>query len=222
MNMLMYKLIIVHLFLNQKPLTMADNKNKSMRVRMVLESISPILMNPMTQDILDGLAGITKGPGQNKDKSAEERAEMKVIRNDEKQVGIPIEYFLGSLKGAGRLVKNGTKAISTATSTTIFDLLDIKGDFFPFKNQNEEMITDMRRGVLRNGAANVAVSIIRPKFKKWSVDMEVEFDTSAISEKTVRELIDAAGRKIGVGDFRPSKNGPFGRYKVANWQVVTE
>lgn len=33
----------------------------------------------------------------------------------------------------------------------------------------------------------------------------------------VRELFDIAGSKIGLGDFRPDRRGPFGRFTVTMW-----
>jgi hypothetical protein len=31
-------------------------------------------------------------------------------------------------------------------------------------------------------------------------------------------VIDAAGKRVGLGDFRPACKGPFGRFVVTNWQ----
>jgi hypothetical protein len=32
-------------------------------------------------------------------------------------------------------------------------------------------------------------------------------------------MIDAAGKRIGLGDFRPSCKGPFGKFVVIHWAV---
>ena len=58
----------------------------------------------------------------------------------------------------------------------------------------------------------------RPVFHDWAVQFECELDDSEISEKLFREIVDAAGHKIGLGDFRPSCKGPFGRFKVTEWK----
>jgi hypothetical protein len=34
----------------------------------------------------------------------------------------------------------------------------------------------------------------------------------------VREILDAAGKRIGLGDFRPACKGPFGKFVVTNWK----
>jgi hypothetical protein len=37
--------------------------------------------------------------------------------------------------------------------------------------------------------------------------------------KILREIIDAAGKRIGLGDFRPACKGPFGKFVVTEWHV---
>jgi hypothetical protein len=36
--------------------------------------------------------------------------------------------------------------------------------------------------------------------------------------KLFREVVDAAGKRIGLGDFRPDCKGPYGRFSVTRWQ----
>ena len=36
--------------------------------------------------------------------------------------------------------------------------------------------------------------------------------------KLLREILDAAGKRIGLGDFRPSCKGPFGKFVITNWK----
>lgn len=34
-----------------------------------------------------------------------------------------------------------------------------------------------------------------------------------------REIVDAAGKRIGLGDFRPACKGPFGKFVVTSWVI---
>jgi hypothetical protein len=45
-------------------------------------------------------------------------------------------------------------------------------------------------------------------------------DSKGMSAELVRNLIDDAGSKVGIGDFRPERKGPFGRFKVTSWKIV--
>jgi hypothetical protein len=54
----------------------------------------------------------------------------------------------------------------------------------------------------------------RPKFRKWSVEFTLLFDTESINRDALITAAEAGGRLIGLGDFRPSNGGPFGRFTV--------
>ena len=36
----------------------------------------------------------------------------------------------------------------------------------------------------------------------------------------VRDLVDNAGGKVGLGDFRPDRKGPFGKFKIIHWTAT--
>lgn len=195
-------------------------KNQKQQVKVTITSIGPgILMNPMTQDLLEELAGVKSRAASDKDQPLETRAEKKVIRNEDNEIGLPVEYMLAALIGAGRHVKNGKDKVSTATTTTLYSFLMIKDEFLKFTEQGKTWKTDMRRGVLDNGGKKVAVSIVRPLFKKWETSFTIEVDTTVASVEVVKQVFEAAGLKIGVGDFRPSKRGPFGMFSVTGWET---
>jgi len=32
--------------------------------------------------------------------------------------------------------------------------------------------------------------------------------------------VDSAGKRVGLGDFRPARKGPFGKFRVDEWKVI--
>ncbi|HNS28249.1 MAG TPA: hypothetical protein PKN91_08990 [Steroidobacteraceae bacterium] len=55
-----------------------------------------------------------------------------------------------------------------------------------------------------NGGADIR---IRPMWRHWSANVTVEFDADMITPDSVVNLLDRAGRQVGVGEGRPfSKN----------------
>ncbi len=58
----------------------------------------------------------------------------------------------------------------------------------------------------------------RPRLNEWSVVFTLEFDDALISANEVRRVVDDAGLRVGVGDFRPEKKGPYGRFSVTSWR----
>ena len=182
------------------------------------------MMNPMTGDLLDALISKgKKGKQVVEDRSHEEVAKDKVIKNEQGQIGLPPEYLYACLNNAGRNVAFDTKKkMATATSSLIPSFLTIENEFLKFKNQKEPMVVDKRRGVLNNAGKMVAVGILRPKFKNWEFEIDLIVDEKEINPAKIKELFEKAGNTIGLGDFRPQKRGPFGRFMVAVWQVVGE
>lgn len=72
----------------------------------------------------------------------------------------------------------------------------------------------MREDIARVGMG-VADLRYRPEFKPWGVVLTVKVNISAISVEQVVGLFDLAGFAVGVGDWRPQRNGPYGRFHVA-------
>jgi hypothetical protein len=58
----------------------------------------------------------------------------------------------------------------------------------------------------------------RPMFNEWSVTFDLQINTDLIDERMVREIVNNAGALVGIGDFRPAKKGPYGRFSIASWE----
>jgi hypothetical protein len=81
----------------------------------------------------------------------------------------------------------------------------------------KDYIIDRRRAIIqRNGIIRC-----RPCFPEWSCTFTIEYDPELIGKepKIIADVLQDAGNRIGVGDFRPSRNGPFGRFKVRNYAL---
>jgi len=57
----------------------------------------------------------------------------------------------------------------------------------------------------------------RPIFNEWSASFVVCLDLSVVDKETDQQALEAAGRLVGVGDWRPGapKGGSYGRFTVA-------
>ena len=193
--------------------------------------ISPMLQNPMTDETLDelfyGSGGKRKLPKT--DVPLEKIAEARLCRGPNGEFGFPANYLFAALIEAGRQVIFDKKTkVSTRESslvpaflTIVPNLLDEKGDgFIPFTGQDAKWVVDKRRGV--NPATGGAMAVVRPKFPNWDFEATVEIDLDQIAVEKVLELFNIAGRSSGIGDFRPSKRGPFGKFRVTKWEVVEQ
>jgi hypothetical protein len=57
----------------------------------------------------------------------------------------------------------------------------------------------------------------RPRFNSWGAEISLEIDPQMIDADTVQQLLTEGGTRIGIGDFRPERGGPFGRFAVVQW-----
>lgn len=185
------------------------------RLQITCVSRFPLMMDQMSEAVLTSLrTGVRQVI--KKDRAVEDIAKDKIYRNDDGKIGIPVTMLYAALASAGQKVAyQGRTNISTAEKTLLFGLLEIQEEFMPFpipEGKDEPVWkVDQRRGRLADGTA---VCLVRPKFMEWGFSCTVDFDDKEIQEGTVRKLFEIAGRFMGLGSFRPSCKGPFGRFLV--------
>lgn len=54
----------------------------------------------------------------------------------------------------------------------------------------------------------------RPRLNDWRLTVEIVFDEKIIERAQIVAAAENVGRYIGIGDYRPAKGGPFGRFLV--------
>jgi hypothetical protein len=81
------------------------------------------------------------------------------------------------------------------------ELVEIKGE--------PRMREDTVR--LQGGPADIR---FRAGFPKWQATLIVRYNSRAISAEQIVNLFNTAGFGTGVGEWRPEKNGNFGRFHV--------
>lgn len=147
----------------------------------------------------------------------DEAARRLYLDSDKKPV-FPGANLFAALVQAGTFIKVGRKSLTTTQSSLVPACVAVvepelairKADGGPAKWEVD------RRSVV-NRMTGGRVMCHRPRFDSWSLSFSLDYDETMIAEGTVRELVDFAGSRIGVGVFRPAKKGPFGRFVVAKW-----
>jgi len=196
--------------------------------------VSSLLMDRMSAETLESLETGVRPP-EVKDRPSVDKAREKIYRNDSGQIALPAEMLIGALVAAGQKVKNGAKTISTAKTTTLFDLMMVKSVDLPLTNGKIDpksvlgnaatgndlpWTVDRRKGIGYQAKTPTAVAIIRPRFPSWEFDLEIEYDEKRVKGEVIRQLLENAGGSQGLGAFRPNKRGPFGRFRVEKWEEV--
>lgn len=179
-----------------------------------------LLMNPKTEEILDCLRN--RKPQPKRDWTVAEEAAYKIIRNAQGMIGVPDQYIWACLVKGGEGFKfKGMRNLSTKDSSLLGGMIDIicgEDEFIPFVDQNAEWVPTKMGG--RNPSDKVAVTIVRPLFRRWVLEFVLEIDNGEVDSQTIRKLVERAGKFVGLGDFRPACKGRFGKFVVTVWEKI--
>jgi hypothetical protein len=196
-------------------------------VNVKLRGTSPLLMNRMSESVLEGLRTKVKKP-KAKDighvRTQRQDAEDKVYLDGRHPI-IPGQNLMSCLIAAGVFVRlDAKRQVSTGKSTLLPGLMSLLDFSLPVVDPDTGKPAvwepDLRKGTNPNG--NEAVAICRPRFDRWATNVRVEIDDGEIGENTIRSLWDMAGRRIGLGDFRPARKGIFGQFVVECWKRLEQ
>ena len=115
----------------------------------------------------------------------------------------------------GKFFKAGKGKVTTQKSSLIPACLEIDGVEISIRTKDGWEV-DSR--AVRIPATGGRILAHRPKFNDWELEFTAYLDEEIMSSALLREILDAAGKRIGLGDFRPDCKGPFGKFVVTFWK----
>jgi len=134
---------------------------------------------------------------------------------DGKTEVIPAPNLFRCIIDAGTFFKAGKSKVTTQKTSLIPACVGIVGIELPLIHK-EPWTVDSRGVVIPSTGGRIACH--RPVFNDWQISFTIELDSDMMGPKLLREIVDAAGKRIGLGDFRPSRKGPFGKFVVTSWK----
>ena len=74
----------------------------------------------------------------------------------------------------------------------------------------------MREDMVRIGMGSADLRY-RAEYRNWSMNLELEYNASGdYTLEQIVNIINAGGYACGLGEWRPEKDGDFGRYHIEN------
>jgi hypothetical protein len=170
------------------------------------------MFDRFSNDLLEGktVGKVAKGT----EEDPKEQARRKLFLDGKGNAYVPATYLLGAIINAGRFIKIGKRQLSTRDETVVTSFLSLVGTEYPIKSR-AGWRTDAR-GIV-NQATKARVMCYRPIFDDWQVSFAVDLDEKEAKPSVARELVDRAGRAVGIGVMRPNRKGPYGQFKVIKW-----
>lgn len=93
-------------------------------------------------------------------------------------------------------------------------MTELRGSFF-IEGEMVEIHGEpnMREDMVRIGMGTADIRY-RPEFKAWKVIIPVRYNADAISLEQLVNIFNLAGFGVGVGEWRPEKDGQYGMFHV--------
>jgi hypothetical protein len=179
---------------------------------------SPLIVNRFSEkgkrQMLDAMQG-RKSPKSPKDPQAEYEASLYRMKGGD-GFGFPTIAFKAATVGAARFY-------GQLTMTGLKQMLFFRGEVGEDGQQlcRLEGEPRMREDTVRVGRGGSDLRY-RGEFPEWQTYVDVTFVKSALTPTSVLSLIDAGGLGIGVGEWRPEKDGDFGTFRVDTTREVEQ
>lgn len=170
-------------------------------------------------------------------------AQMKTTKTKAKEIRNPFDDFIQSLywldgkpeeskeEAFEEAVKNGAKwgfpvgAVKQAANSAAYRMgwvknqMQLRGSYF-LQTEYGDMaeikgsIPEMREDMVRIGMGSADLRY-RGEFKNWYMDMTLEYNSSGdMTLEQILNVINAGGYTCGIGEWRPEKDGSFGKYHI--------
>jgi hypothetical protein len=181
-----------------------------------IRGTSPLVVHRFSEkaklEMLNNARG-KKTPREPKNPEAEYEAAF--YRMKDGRPGFPALGFKAATVGGARFY--GKQITMTALKQLIFFTGEPGGDghyYVPIIGEAE-----MREDVVRVGRGGTDLRY-RPQFTEWATQLTVTYVKSMLTRGSLLALIDAGGMGVGVGEWRPERDGDFGTYQIDDTKKI--
>lgn len=176
-------------------------------IRVTIIGVSPLITHNWDPDVIDSMDEKQQRKGSSGRKAADPEREFQTAR------------YLDA-KGRDCILARAVKKCMVAAATSLNDkrlsktllrqAFFVQGDLLPIRIPE---LPRRRRDIVRvnRGAACVRY---RPEYLEWECDLVIDYNENAISQEQIIGILELGGFGVGLHEWRPEKNGNFGRFGV--------
>lgn len=179
-----------------------------------IEGVSPLLINRFKEQ--SEVTQTMKKAGKKDYGTPRAQAESSAYADDDGKIWIPSSWPKGALATVASDYKlpSSRKSVKSVIGGAVIPT-DEK-IYFTEKYKIKNIEVDSRPCVVQRSR----IMRHRARLEKWTLTFSLEIEETILGPENVREMLGDAGRRSGLGDYRPSKGGPFGRFQVISWMEV--
>jgi len=176
--------------------------------KVTIKGVSPLLFNRFIEASLEG-----DPPPRAGHRKAED-PEVKLYKTPDGKIYTPYTHLQESMIDAAKNFQIRGKR--RATYSKLFGCaVYVEPDVIIHKIQKWEVFSISAVNPNTRGR----IMTHRPMLKEWEISFQIVFDDDDIPEEVIKEVLDYAGRRSGVGDWRPNKKGKFGKFMVTKFDA---
>ena len=175
-------------------------------IKVTIKGSTPILFNRFRDVAIEGKSKKRTGA------LAESEIEDKLYK-EENKIYLPSVYLKNCIVEAGKqfkIVGKGKSTYSKIVASTV--------DISPFMIELDAGKMEVFRISAVNPMTKGRMMTERPKFTDWSASFEVVLNDPAVYVSVINEILEHAGKYVGVGDWRPEKKGMFGKFMITSFK----
>jgi hypothetical protein len=178
-------------------------------IQFKLTGVTPLIVNRFHEEAQEeATSGIH---GRHEKLSSHDDAENRLYKSPDGSAYFPAENLRQSIVGAASRHKIGRKSATGDVAAALYlepFALPLTG---VWEVDSRPVVIPATRGrILRH----------RPIFNDWQLEGRLQFDPRLIDKTLLRKIVDDSGDYVGIGDFRPARRGPYGRFRVDEWQFL--
>lgn len=191
-----------------KDVKIVINPPNFQQVKLKVTGLTPLIQNKMKETIIQQMEDVRAGKAKKSTRTAVDPKKEYIksaYKQDDGSFGFPASAFKQCAVRAGK----GLGLAMTDTRTLFFVL--------PNAPDGECVSIKSNKPILRKDPVNVKTGKdlrFRPEFRNWKAELLVKFDADRITIEQIANLLNHGGQTVGVGEWRPEKNGTFGTFQV--------
>ena len=181
-------------------------------IEIVLTGQTPLIINRFHEDAQAEATSGTHSRKQDRP-SPEDDAFSRLYAHPDGSTYFPAENLRQSVIAAASRHKIGRRAASGDVAAALYiepHAMPLLGEWHV--DSRPVVIPATRGRLLRH----------RPMFDEWKIEAILQVDERLVDISLLRKCLNDAGDYVGIGDFRPQRKGPYGRFRVDHWQIVKD
>lgn len=189
---------------------------------------SPLIVHAWShkakKEMLDKQTGAPKGAREKKNPVNDYVSSM--YRLSDGGYGFPSVGFKAAAVTAGTSVSGITKVQARQAFHIMGEDVDIAGAFEGSQSRVnlariEGGAPQMREDMVRVGMGTADLRY-RAEFPTWRTTILVRYNANVLTEAQILNLLNTAGFAVGIGEWRPEKDGQYGMFHVATAKELEE